>query len=166
MLGLASEPAILLAERLMKIVPASLAKVFYSDSGATATEMAFKLAAQYWFNIGRPEKSEFVGFAEGISRRHGRRDVGGADAGVSRPAFPDAVQGSFRPSPFVYRSATPDDPQVGDARVPWQALEAILSEHAQTNRGGLHRADRAGRGRDDRSPRRISARGPQADERA
>src|SRR5438874_5658260 len=36
MLGLASEPAILLAERLMKIVPRSLKKVFYSDAGATA----------------------------------------------------------------------------------------------------------------------------------
>src|SRR5690349_12098913 len=64
MLGLASEPAILLAERLMKIVPAGLTKVFYSDAGATATEIAFKLAAQYWFNIGRPEKHEFVGFTE------------------------------------------------------------------------------------------------------
>src|SRR3954453_19949937 len=50
MLGLASEPAILLAERLMRVVPPNLKKVFYSDSGATATEIAFKLAAQYWFN--------------------------------------------------------------------------------------------------------------------
>src|SRR5258706_3888544 len=62
MLGLASEPAILLAERLMGIVPRSLAKVFYSDAGATATEIAFKLAAQYWYNVGRPRKTEFVGF--------------------------------------------------------------------------------------------------------
>ena len=54
MLGLASEPAILLAERLMKIVPAGLSKVFYSDSGATAAEVAFKLAAQYWYNVGNP----------------------------------------------------------------------------------------------------------------
>src|SRR5437763_4766429 len=60
MLGLASEPAILLADRLMKLVPQSLKKVFYSDSGATATEIAFKFAAQYWFNLGRPEKSEFI----------------------------------------------------------------------------------------------------------
>src|SRR5882757_2676175 len=41
MLGLASEPAILLAERLVKLAPAGLAKVFYSDAGATATEIAF-----------------------------------------------------------------------------------------------------------------------------
>src|ERR1700709_2592026 len=56
MLGLASEPAILLADRLMKLVPQNLKKIFYSDSGATATEVAFKLAAQYWHNIGRGEK--------------------------------------------------------------------------------------------------------------
>src|SRR5437016_1385886 len=43
MLGLANEPAILLAERLIKIAPRGLAKVFYSDAGATATEIAFKL---------------------------------------------------------------------------------------------------------------------------
>lgn len=64
MLGLSNEPAVLLAERLMKIVPANLKKVFYSDSGATATEVAFKIAAQYWFNRGEKEKNEFIGFAE------------------------------------------------------------------------------------------------------
>src|SRR5436309_2135669 len=53
MLGLASEPAILLADRLTKIVPEGLTKVFYSESGATAPEIAFKLAAQYWYNVGR-----------------------------------------------------------------------------------------------------------------
>src|ERR1700750_1297772 len=45
MLGLSNEPAILLAERLIQIAPPGLAKVFYSDAGATATEIAFKLAA-------------------------------------------------------------------------------------------------------------------------
>src|SRR3954447_14513937 len=47
MLGLSNEPAIRLADRLMQIVPQSLKKVFYSDAGATATEIAFKLAVQY-----------------------------------------------------------------------------------------------------------------------
>src|SRR5271165_6974206 len=44
MLGLSSEPAINLADKLMRLVPRSLRKIFYSDSGATATEVAFKLA--------------------------------------------------------------------------------------------------------------------------
>ena len=64
MLGLSNEPAILLADRLMKIVPKNLKKIFYSDSGATATEVAFKMAAQYWFNKGEPAKNEFIGFAD------------------------------------------------------------------------------------------------------
>jgi len=62
MLGLANEPATLLADRLIKIVPPNLKKVFYSDAGATATEIAFKLAVQYWHNIGQPDKREFIAF--------------------------------------------------------------------------------------------------------
>lgn len=98
MLGLASEPAILLAERLIKIAPKGLAKVFYSDAGATATEIAFKLAAQYWFNVGRPEKCEFVGFAEAY---HGDT-VGamsiGRTAAFHRPYFPLLFKVYFTPT--------------------------------------------------------------------
>src|SRR5215204_1923217 len=64
MLGLANEPATLLADRLMKIVPRNLKKIFYSDAGATATEVAFKLAVQYWYNVGKSEKREFVALGE------------------------------------------------------------------------------------------------------
>ena len=60
MLGLASEPAIVLAERLMQLVPRGLTKVFYSDAGATATEVAFKLAAQYWFNTELPRVAQLA----------------------------------------------------------------------------------------------------------
>src|ERR1700677_1472574 len=62
MLGLASEPAILLAEQLIHIVPKGLAKVFFSDSGATATEIAFKMVGQYWHNLGQSARTEFVAF--------------------------------------------------------------------------------------------------------
>src|SRR5688572_22545736 len=105
LLGLANEPSILLAERLMKIVPANLKKVFYSDAGATATEIAFKLAAQYWFNAGRPEKNEFVGFSEAY---HGDT-VGamsvGRTAAFHRPYFPMLFKVHFAPTPFEYRFA-------------------------------------------------------------
>src|SRR3954471_17457974 len=103
MLGLASEPAILLAERLMRIVPPGLTKVFYSDAGATATEIAFKLAAQYWFNVGRPEKSEFVGFAEAYhGDTVGAMSVGRTTA-FHRPYFPLLFKVHFAPTPFEYR---------------------------------------------------------------
>src|SRR5438552_19022360 len=88
MLGLASEPAIVLADRLMCLVPRSLKKVFYSDAGATATEIAFKLAAQYWYNVGKPQKCEFVGFAEGYhGDTVGAMSVGRA-AAFHTPFFP------------------------------------------------------------------------------
>jgi len=128
MLGLASEPAILLAERLIRIVPAGLAKVFYSDSGATATEVAFKLAAQYWYNVGQPQRNEFVGFAEAY---HG--DTIGAMSigrmpGFHKPYFPMLFKAHFAPSPYVYRSETPSDPQAVKQSC-LTALERILEEH-------------------------------------
>jgi len=130
LLGLASEPSILLAGRLMKIVPRNLKKVFYSDAGATSTEIAFKLAAQYWFNVGRPEKNQFVGFAEAY---HGDT-VGAMSIGrmptFHRPYFPMLFKVHFAPSPYVYRSQTPDDPEkVKDQCL--AALQTILNEHGR-----------------------------------
>src|SRR5829696_5166617 len=106
MLGLASEPAILLAERLMKLVPPGLTKVFYSDAGATAAEVAFKLAAQYWFNVGKPEKNEFVGFSEAYhGDTVGAMSVGRTTA-FHKPYFPMLFKVHYAPTPFPYRWAT------------------------------------------------------------
>jgi len=128
MLGLASEPAILLADRLMKIVPQNLKKVFFSDSGATATEVAFKLAAQYWHNIGRGEKNEFVGLAEAYhGDTFGAMSVGRTEP-FHKPYFPMLFKTHFAPTPFVYHSDTPDDPDaVRDDCL--RKLEEILQKH-------------------------------------
>jgi adenosylmethionine-8-amino-7-oxononanoate transaminase len=110
MLGLTNEPAIVLADRLMKLVPPGLTKIFYSDSGATATEIAFKIAAQYWFNLGKPEKNEFVGFADAY---HG--DTVGAMSIGRMPAF-------HRPYfPLLFK--------VHFARTRLEELEQILVTH-------------------------------------
>jgi adenosylmethionine---8-amino-7-oxononanoate aminotransferase len=53
-------PAVELAERLVSALPAGLTKVFYSDNGSTAIEVAVKLACQYWRNLGEPERRTFV----------------------------------------------------------------------------------------------------------
>lgn len=50
--GFTHEPAIRLAERLLEILPDNQAKVFYSDNGSTATEVAIKMAFQYFYNQG------------------------------------------------------------------------------------------------------------------
>ncbi|HJZ87802.1 MAG TPA: adenosylmethionine--8-amino-7-oxononanoate transaminase [Polyangia bacterium] len=60
LLGLASPPAAQLAERLIRIAPPGLAKVFYSDSGSTAVEVALKMAYQYFHHRGRSRKLRFV----------------------------------------------------------------------------------------------------------
>jgi len=50
LLGLGNVPSIELAEKLVRIAPKGLSKVFYSDSGSTAVEIALKIAFQYWQN--------------------------------------------------------------------------------------------------------------------
>jgi adenosylmethionine-8-amino-7-oxononanoate aminotransferase len=98
MLGLVSEPAILLADRLMKIVPPGLTKIFYSDSGATATEVAFKLAAQYWFNIGQPRRNQFIGFGDAYhGDTFGAMSIGRTEA-FHRPYFPLLFKAHFSPT--------------------------------------------------------------------
>jgi len=58
--GFTHEPAEQLAERLGKIVPAGLDRVFYSDNGSTAVEVALKIAVQYWYNQGRRKKNRII----------------------------------------------------------------------------------------------------------
>ena len=50
------QPAVELAERLLTILPQNQAKVFYSDNGSTAVEVALKMAFQYWHNLGKPRQ--------------------------------------------------------------------------------------------------------------
>ncbi len=53
-------PAVELAERLLAVVPPGLTRVFYSDNGSTAVEVAMKLALQYWGNRGQPSRRTFI----------------------------------------------------------------------------------------------------------
>ncbi len=58
--GITHENAALLAEELVRIAPPGLTRVFYSDDGSTAVEVAIKLALQYWAQNGRPDRTRFV----------------------------------------------------------------------------------------------------------
>jgi adenosylmethionine-8-amino-7-oxononanoate aminotransferase len=58
--GITHAPAVDLAEALLRVAPAGLAHVFFSDDGSTAVEVAMKLALQYWAQNGRPERRRFV----------------------------------------------------------------------------------------------------------
>jgi len=63
--GLAHEPALRLAQRLAALLPGDLERVFFTESGSVAVEVALKMAIQYWRNRGRAEKKRIVYFRHG-----------------------------------------------------------------------------------------------------
>src|SRR6185437_16846839 len=77
--GLVHEPALRLAQRLTALLPGDLTRVFFSDSGSVAVEVAMKMAVQSWINRGQHGRTQFVAFKGGY---HG--DTTGAMA-VSDP---------------------------------------------------------------------------------
>jgi len=79
--GFTHEPAIELAERLLKLLPDNQAKVFYSDNGSTAVEVAIKMCLQYWHNQGK-QRTKMLAFKNAY---HG--DTFGAMAVSGRSAF-------------------------------------------------------------------------------
>jgi len=60
--GLVHEPAARLAERLCRLLPRHLDRVFFSDSGSVAVEVAMKIAVQLWLNQGRAKRTRFLAF--------------------------------------------------------------------------------------------------------
>ncbi|MEX0734198.1 MAG: adenosylmethionine--8-amino-7-oxononanoate transaminase [Steroidobacteraceae bacterium] len=58
--GFTHEPALALAESLVRLVPAGLTRCFYADNGSAAVEVAVKMSFHYWQNLGRPRKRRFV----------------------------------------------------------------------------------------------------------
>ncbi|MBI5482962.1 MAG: adenosylmethionine--8-amino-7-oxononanoate transaminase [Deltaproteobacteria bacterium] len=103
LLGLASEQSIILAARLAEITPPGLDRVFYSDNGSTAMEVAVKMAYQYQAHRGRPERSRFITFRNAYhGDTLGAVSVGGIDIyhATFKPLMFEAVQA---PSPYCYR---------------------------------------------------------------
>jgi adenosylmethionine-8-amino-7-oxononanoate aminotransferase len=83
-LGLSNVPAIELAEKLIRIAPGSdartLSRVFYSDDGSTAMEVAIKMALQYWQHKKQAQRTKFVAFADAYhGDTLGAVSIGGID---------------------------------------------------------------------------------------
>ena len=116
MLGLTHAPAAQLAERLVAIAPPGLERVFYSDSGSTATEIALKMAFQYFQQRGGDgaARTSFVALADGYhGDTIGAVSVGGID--LFHSAYGPLLFDSHRVEP-------------GDAT----QLERVLEEHGRT----------------------------------
>ena len=96
-LGLSNEPAIQLAEKLVGIAPRGLARVFYSDDGSTAMEVAIKMALQYWRHCQQPQRTKFVAFTDAYhGDTLGAVSVGGID--LFQAAFQPLLFGVIRVS--------------------------------------------------------------------
>lgn len=78
--GFTHEPAEQLARKLLAHLPKSLTRVFFSDNGSTAVEVALKMAYQYWYNQGE-KRTKFIGFEGGY---HGDT-LGAMSVGGSSP---------------------------------------------------------------------------------
>lgn len=80
LLGYSNLPAIELAQKLVEITPVGLNKVFYSDNGSTAVEVALKMAFQYWQHKGQAQRNLFVHFDNAYhGDTIGAMSVGGVD---------------------------------------------------------------------------------------
>jgi adenosylmethionine-8-amino-7-oxononanoate aminotransferase len=87
--GFTHDKAVLLSEKLMKILPSNQTKVFYSDNGSTAVEVALKGALQYFYNKGET-KTKIIAFEDAF---HG--DTFGAMAASGITFFTEAFRGSL-----------------------------------------------------------------------
>jgi len=98
-LGLSHEPGVRLSAALVEVAPAGLTRVFFSDSGSTAVEIALKQSFQYWQLVGRPTKQRFLRMGEAYhGDTLGAVGVGGIDL-FHRVFGPLLVQSIAIPSP-------------------------------------------------------------------
>ena len=115
--GFTHEPAVLLAEKLMEILPSNQKKLFYSDNGSTSVEVAIKVAMQYFYNQ-NSKRTKIIAFEDAF---HGDTFAAMAASGIS--FFTEAFQGSLLQ---VDRIPVPTK---GNEENTIQALEELL----QTN---------------------------------
>jgi adenosylmethionine---8-amino-7-oxononanoate aminotransferase len=115
--GLAHEPALTLARRLAGLLPGDLTRVFFSESGSVAVEIAMKMAVQFWLNRGMRGRTRFVAFKGGY---HG--DTTGAMAVCDPDAGMHALFAGLLPEHFIV-----DLPREEESEA---ALARLLDRHA------------------------------------
>jgi adenosylmethionine-8-amino-7-oxononanoate aminotransferase len=115
--GLVHEPALRLAQRLCALLPGGLTRVFFSDSGSVAVEVALKMAVQYWINRGMKGRRQFVAFKGGY---HG--DTTGAMAVSDAEGGMHAQFAGLLPENFIV--------DLPDTHERAAALDKLLAQHA------------------------------------
>ena len=114
--GFTHEPAVRLAERLLEILPGEMRRIFYSDNGSTAVEVAIKMSLQYWKNKGI-KKKKLVALQNAY---HG--DTFGAMAVSGRSVFTEAF------ADFLFDVVFIPFPAAANSSESVAALENILKQ--------------------------------------
>jgi len=131
LLGLASPPSVELAAGLAARAPGDLARIFYSDAGATAVEIALKMAFQYWQQCGPPQpgRTRFIHLDEAYhGDTLGAVSVGGIDLfhETYRPLLFETLSA---PAPYCYRCPLGQDRETCGLACA-AAMEDLLAAHA------------------------------------
>ncbi|HLB57893.1 MAG TPA: adenosylmethionine--8-amino-7-oxononanoate transaminase, partial [Gammaproteobacteria bacterium] len=103
--GFTHEPAVLLAEELLQLLPPHFSKIFYSDNGSTAIEVALKMAYQFWRNQGVSTRQRFMVFENGY---HGDT-VGAMSLGKGSQFFKEFDDLLFKVDLFPYPATWIED---------------------------------------------------------
>jgi adenosylmethionine-8-amino-7-oxononanoate aminotransferase len=131
LLGQSNVPAVKLARRLVELAPPGLTRVFYSDDGATAVEVALKMAFQYWRQRPdpRPRKTKFLAL-QGAYHGDTLGDVSVGDLARFHHLFAPLLFPALRaPNPHCYRC--PLGLERARCRIDCaDALAALVREHA------------------------------------
>jgi adenosylmethionine-8-amino-7-oxononanoate aminotransferase len=128
LLGLASPPSIELAERLVRRAPPGLGRVFYSDDGSTAVEVALKMAFLHQRRRGEERRTRFLHFAGSY---HGDTlgAVGVGGIGLFHELFHPLLHAAFRAAPPSCWRCAPGAPCAPCAEAALPDFERVLAEH-------------------------------------
>ena len=119
--GFTHEPAVRLAERLLEILPANQRKIFYSDNGSTAVEVALKMAIQFFHNQGFTKKRKVIALENGY---HG--DTFGTMAVGTKSAFNAPFEG------FLYETIYLPTPSKGQESVALEMMQTLMKNADET----------------------------------
>jgi adenosylmethionine-8-amino-7-oxononanoate aminotransferase len=127
--GFTHEPAIALAEELVRITPPGLDRVFYADNGSAAIEVALKMSFHYWLNQGHGEKTRFIALTGSY---HGETlgALSVSDVALYRKTYAPLLLTPFlAPSADSYQGEPGESPEQTATRA-LVALRALLEQHA------------------------------------
>ena len=127
--GFTHEPAISLAEALLNRLPSEFSKIFYSDNGSTATEVALKMALQFWSNQDIRHRKTILALRNAY---HG--DTFGAMSMSERGVFTYAFQDKLFDVRFI-DPPTPSHPYPND--IDWDTVACLIYEPLVQGAGGM-----------------------------